>query len=209
MRKKTLHDLAVLPNILSAARVPLALAFPFAKEKESAIALIGAAGLTDLLDGWAARKLGQETTLGASLDGISDRAFSVSVLATLVRRGLLSRGSAVLLATRELLELPLAVRVLTSPKARSVAVDRSANRLGKFATALELGAVVAAIARSKLTRPLVALAGVMGAIAGVSYWMRELRAERAWDAAGEPVDRPVPYLLAGGRPERLAELLAA
>lgn len=209
MRSQTLHDLAVLPNILSAARLPLALAFPLATEKDSALALIGAAGLTDLLDGWSARKLGQVTTVGAALDGFADKAFSFSLLATLVKRRVLSPGAAVLLATRELIELPLAIRVLVSPKARSVAVDRSANRLGKVATALELGAVAAVLARSKMAKPLVVVAGIVGAIAGVSYWMRELRAERAWDAAGEPVDRPVPYLLAGGRPERLAELAAA
>lgn len=209
MRSHTVSDLAVLPNILTAVRVPLALAFPLATAKESALALIGAAGVTDLLDGWSARKLGQVTPIGAALDGFADKAFSVSLLATLVGRGVLSPASAVLLATREILELPLAIRVLVTPKARSVAVDRSANRLGKIATALELGAVIAAITRSRIARPLVVAAGIAGAVAGISYWMRELRAEREWEAAGAEDDRPVPYLLAGGRPDRLAQLAAA
>ncbi len=209
MRSKTLRDLAALPNIISAARIPLALAFPLVRERDSALALIGAAGITDLLDGWSARKLGQVTPAGAALDGFADKTFAVSMLATLVMRHVLTPVSALLLATRELFELPLAIRVLVTPKARSVAVDRSANRLGKVATALELGAVVACIARSKLAKPLVVAAGVAGAVAGISYWMRELRAERAWDAAGKPADRAVPYLLAGGDPERLAALAAA
>lgn len=209
MRTYRNRDLVALPNILSAARVPLALALPFAKEKESALAIIGAAGVTDLLDGFAARKLGQTTPLGAAIDGFADKAFSVTVLGTLVARGVLSPASALLLATREIIELPLAVRVLWSEKARAVNVDRAANGWGKLATALEMGAVVASIARSRFARPMVIAAGIAGAVAGISYWMRELRAEKKWTATfAADVDRKVPYLLAGGKPETLAELAA-
>lgn len=204
MRSPIRRHLLSLPNILSAARLPLAVAFPLVKENASALAIIGAAGITDLLDGWSARKLGQKTTVGAALDGFADKAFGVSLLVTLVQRGVLSPVSALLLATRELFELPLAARVLFTPEAQCATVDRAANRFGKVATALELAAVVAALARARVARPLVVAAGVAGAVAGISYWLRELAAERAWAAAGEPIDRPVPYLLAGGRPEALA-----
>jgi cardiolipin synthase len=203
------RHLLALPNILSAMRVPLALALPFAKEKESALAIIGAAGVTDLLDGFAARKLGQTSPLGAAIDGFADKAFSVTVLGTLLARGVLSPASALLLATREIIELPLAVRVLWSEKARAVNVSRAANGWGKLATALEMGALVASIARSRVAKPMAIAAGIAGAVAGVSYWMRELRAEKKWTATfAADVDRPVPYLLAGGKPETLAELAA-
>jgi cardiolipin synthase (CMP-forming) len=203
------HDLIALPNILSAARIPLALALPFATEKESVLAIIGAAGVTDMLDGFAARKLGQTSPIGAAIDGFADKAFSVTVLGTLVARSVLSPASALLLATREIIELPLAIRVLWSEKARAVNVDRGANGWGKLATALEMGAVVASIARSRLARPMVIAAGIAGAVAGFSYWMRELRAEKTWTKTfAAEVDRPVPYLLAGGKPETLAGLAA-
>jgi phosphatidylglycerophosphate synthase len=199
------HDLVALPNILSAARIPLALALPFATEKESALAIIGAAGVTDMLDGFAARKLGQTSPIGAAIDGFADKAFSVTVLGTLLARGVLSPASALLLATREIIELPLAIRVLWSEKARAVNVDRGANGWGKLATALEMGAVVCSIAKSRLAKPMVIAAGIAGAVAGISYWMRELRAEKKWTATfAAEVDRPVPFLLAGGNPERLA-----
>ena len=93
MRTYRKHDLVALPNILSAARVPLALALPFATEKASAVAIIGAAGVTDMLDGFAARKLGQTTPLGAAIDGFADKAFSVTVLGTFVARSVLSPAS--------------------------------------------------------------------------------------------------------------------
>lgn len=209
MRTYRYRDLIALPNILSAARIPLALAIPFAKEKESALAIIGAAGMTDLLDGFAARKLGQTTAAGAAIDGFADKAFSMTLLGTLVARGVLAPASALLLATREIIELPLAVRVLWSEKARAVRVDRAANGWGKIATALEMGAVVASIARARIAKPLVLAAGIAGAIAGISYWMRELREEKRWTATfAAEVDRPVPYLLAGGKPDTLAEVAA-
>lgn len=209
MRTYRYRDLIALPNILSAARFPLALALPFAKEKESALAIIGAAGVTDLLDGFAARKLAQTTSLGAAIDGFADKTFSVTVLGTLVARGVLSPASAILLATREIIELPLAIRVLWSEKARAVNVNRGANGWGKLATTLEMGAIVASIARSRIAKPMVVAAGIAGAIAGISYWVRELRAEKKWTATfAADVDRPVPYLLAGGKPETFPDLAA-
>ena len=210
MRTNRKQDDIALPNILSAARVPLALAMPFAKEKESALALIGAAGVTDLLDGFAARKLGKTTPLGAAIDGFADKTFSVTVLGTMIARGVLSPASALLLATREIIELPLAIRVLWSEKARAVNVDRGANGWGKLATTLEMGAIVASLAGARIAKPLVIAAGIAGAVAGISYWMRELRAEKKWTATfAAEVDRPVPYLLAGGKPENLTDLAAA
>jgi CDP-diacylglycerol--glycerol-3-phosphate 3-phosphatidyltransferase/cardiolipin synthase len=205
VRHQTFREVAVLSNVISAARLPLAAAFPLATSSDGALAVIGAAGITDLLDGFAARKLGQVSPVGAAIDGVADKVFGLSLLVTLVARGVLAPASALLLATREAFELPLALRVLVRPKARVVAKTRSANRLGKLATSLQLGAIVAAITRSRAAKPLAVAAGAVGALAGISYWVRELRDERALDASFE---RRVPYLLAGGDPARLAKLAA-
>jgi CDP-diacylglycerol--glycerol-3-phosphate 3-phosphatidyltransferase/cardiolipin synthase len=202
VRTNRYRSLLALPNIISATRVPLALLVPFTKQKESTLAIVCTAAVTDLLDGYAARKLGQTSAVGATIDGFADKAFGVTLLATLVARGVLSRASALLLATRELIELPLAIRVLVSDDARmGPGFDRGSNEWGKIATTLELGAVVASIARWRIAKPLVLAAGIAGAVAGISYWLRELRRERRHD-----LDRPVPYILAGGRPELLEQL---
>jgi len=174
-----LGDLTMLPNVLSGARLPLALAFPLAARNATlAVGVLGAAGLTDVLDGWAARKLDQATPVGAVVDGVADKVFAASVLGTLVATGLLSPVGALLLATRELAELPLALRVLMSRRARITEIDRKANRLGKIATVLEFATVLAVIAKAPGRRVLLAATAVCGAAAAASYWVREIRASR-------------------------------
>ncbi|MBX3188164.1 MAG: CDP-alcohol phosphatidyltransferase family protein [Labilithrix sp.] len=173
------RDLLVLPNLVSAARVPLALAFPFAKTASRASLLLAAAGLTDVLDGWLARRRGQATPLGAVVDGFADKVFAASVLSTLVRRGRLSWASALLLAARELVELPLAARVLASPSAPLFARERGANALGKLATVLEHASALVALLGARPRRALVAATAIVGLLAATSYWRREIRAVRA------------------------------
>lgn len=179
MPEYRVNDLVLLPNLLSGARIPLAVAFPLAAGSAPvALGVLGFAGITDILDGWAARKLGQATPVGALVDGVADKIFAASVLGTLVATGMLSPASALLLATRELAELPLALRVLTSKRARLVEVDRKANRLGKVATVLEFATVLAVIAKSPGKNLLLAATAVCGAAAAASYWFREIRAFR-------------------------------
>jgi cardiolipin synthase len=174
------RDLVLLPNLLSGARVPLAAAFPLAAGHTTlALGVLGFAGLTDVMDGWAARKLGQATPVGALVDGVADKVFAASVLATLVATGMLSPVSALLLATRELGELPLAVRVLTSERARLTEIDRKANKLGKVATVLEFATVLAVVVNMPGKTALLAATAACGAAAAASYWLREIRAARA------------------------------
>lgn len=169
-------DLILVPNLLSGARIPLAVAFPLASGDASlALGILGFAGLTDVLDGWTARKLGQATAVGALVDGVADKVFAASVLGTLVATGMLSPIAALLLATRELGELPLAVRVLTSKRARLVALDRKANRLGKVATVLEFATIFAVLANVSAKNVLLAATAICGAAAAASYWWREIR----------------------------------
>lgn len=175
-----LRDLLHLPNLLSAARLPLAVAFPFAiEQRRLALGVLGVAALTDVLDGFLARRWKQATPIGALVDGVSDKIFAVSLLGTLVSSHALSPVLAVLLATRELGELPLAVRLLSSRRARGVELDRKANVFGKTATGLEFATVVAALVGAPHLVAMVALTAVVGAIAATTYWLREIRATRA------------------------------
>lgn len=177
------QDLLLAPNLVSAARVPLAIAFPLASGNASlALGILGFAGFTDVVDGWAARKLGQTTPVGALVDGVADKLFAASVLGTLVATGMLSPFGALLLATRELGELPLALRILTSRRARLTEIDRKANRLGKIATVLEFTTVLAVITHAPGRSALLAATAVCGALAAAAYWRREIRAVRAGNA---------------------------
>lgn len=179
MSEYRVKDLVLVPNLLSGTRVPLAVAFPLASGNAPlALGILGFAGLTDVVDGWAARKLGQATPVGALVDGVSDKVFAASVLGTLVATGMLSPVAALLLATRELGELPLAVRVLMSKRARLTEIDRKANRIGKVATVLEFATVLAVIANVRGKNVLLAATAVCGAAAAATYWLREIRAAR-------------------------------
>lgn len=174
MQRYRFKDLLLLPSLLSAARFPLALLFARARSRKAQLAILGAAAVTDVLDGFLARKLDQATATGALVDGTADKVFGVTVVATLMQRKSLSPAAAFLLATRELFELPLALRVVASKSARDADVDRSANRAGKLATAVELCAVLASIVVPRIAPALMVVAGATGVVAGVSYWKREL-----------------------------------
>jgi phosphatidylglycerophosphate synthase len=181
-----IKDLTLLPNLLSGARVPLAVAFPLAVDTPVlALGVLGFAGLTDVMDGWAARKLGHVTPVGALVDGVADKIFAASVLGTLVATGMLAPLSALLLATRELGELPLALRVLTSKRARLTEIDRKANKLGKVATVLEFATVLAVVVNMPGKSALLAATAACGAAAAASYWLREIRAARAETASSK------------------------
>ena len=72
-----------LPNSITITRmllIPLMWYYAFIGNIFAVGALLGAAGLTDFLDGLFARKLKQETKLGAKLDSIADNLILVSVI---------------------------------------------------------------------------------------------------------------------------------
>ena len=80
--------LLTIPNILSLLRLPLALVFIL---NESAIVralIIVAAGVSDGIDGWLARKLRQDSGAGQIVDPITDKLFVLVALATLTAHGL-------------------------------------------------------------------------------------------------------------------------
>ncbi|HVN41882.1 MAG TPA: CDP-alcohol phosphatidyltransferase family protein [Steroidobacteraceae bacterium] len=85
-----LEDLTTLPNLVSLARivgVAAAVLLYFAGHPRVTVYLGTAACLTDHLDGYLARRLGQETTLGAMLDQAADSFTTAIGLAMLVIAG--------------------------------------------------------------------------------------------------------------------------
>jgi CDP-diacylglycerol--glycerol-3-phosphate 3-phosphatidyltransferase/cardiolipin synthase len=169
-------ELLLPPNVLSALRVPLALLFPFASgSKGPALLVLCAAGVTDVLDGWAARRNGQITATGAVLDPIADKLFALSVVSSLIVRKKLPRWGIPALLAREILEGPLLAWGLLSREHETREVDEvRSNVPGKVATVAQFTAVLAAIEAPWLLPPALAVAAVAGTIAGVGYWRREL-----------------------------------
>jgi cardiolipin synthase (CMP-forming) len=171
------RDLALPPNLLSLARLPLAVLFPLVADRPaSALAVLMAAGLTDVLDGWLARRSGQVTATGALVDPIADKAFAVAVVGTLLSHGKLPPWGTLALLTREILELPLALWIALSRRFRGARLaNASANIPGKLATTVQFAAVLSAIALPAALPAMLTAAGLSGAAAGISYWMRHVR----------------------------------
>jgi CDP-diacylglycerol--glycerol-3-phosphate 3-phosphatidyltransferase len=83
-------DLTTLPNLVSLARivgVAAAVLLYFAGHPRATVILGTAACLTDHLDGYLARRLSQETVLGAMLDQAADSFTTAIALAMLVIAG--------------------------------------------------------------------------------------------------------------------------
>lgn len=168
------RDLLRAPGLLSLCRLPLAVAFPFAcrrRRPAAAVAILAAAGLTDVLDGWVARRLGQETAAGAVLDAIMDKLFVLTVAGTLVSARKLSKQEALLLAARDFGELPLVAEAAVRKRARPQ--QPAPNRAGKIATTMQLLAAGAVVLGLPYRKWLVAATAACGAVAALSYWRRE------------------------------------
>lgn len=160
--------------------MPLALAFPIVVNRpRAAVAVLFAAGLTDVLDGFLARRFRWATPMGAVVDPITDKVFVLTVAASLVATGKLSLGSAVLLSTRELGEAPLLCWVSTSQRVRRGHLKApKANLTGKLATTLQFASIALALMSSPMTRKFVGATAVVGTIAAASYFARTLAAHR-------------------------------
>jgi cardiolipin synthase (CMP-forming) len=171
------RDILCAPNLLTVARLPLAVAFPFvAGRRRIALGVVAAAAATDVLDGWLARKLGRVTTFGAVADGIADKAFAASVVGTLIARRLLSPTAALVVFAREIGEAILAARALVTGRPLAT---YTANVPGKVTTSLELATVVCALARLRGRTLLVVATSLTSVVAAIAYWRRELTSNHA------------------------------
>jgi cardiolipin synthase len=174
------RDLVRVPGLISLSRVPLAALFPLAVgEPRKAFTLLAAAGASDLLDGWYARRFHQQTSTGAVLDGVTDKLFVSSVALSLVMSGSMSITELLLVATRDVGELVLGLRLTADRAKRDHLTIPSANVGGKIATTLQYAAIAAVLVESRFKRLFVGAAALGGLLASIAYWRREVAAAHA------------------------------
>ena len=176
--RRLVREICNPPNLMSLARLPLAIAFPWVAGKPMiALAILALAGLTDVLDGWLARRSHHVSVVGQIIDPVADKAFALSVVVTLVVRGALPIWSAPILLARELVEAPLALIMLARRRERRLRVTRArANVVGKADTVVQFSALACAIGFKEILTPVLMVAAVTGVTAAVSYLVRELGA---------------------------------
>jgi CDP-diacylglycerol--glycerol-3-phosphate 3-phosphatidyltransferase len=145
-RRRTLAQDAVnLPNLLTMARIvmiPLCLWFldrGTPKDCFWAAIVFTIAAVTDLLDGWLARKLGIVSVLGKFLDPLADKLIVMATLVWMVPMGRIPGWIVVVLLARE-----ISVTALRSIAA-SEGVVIAAGQEGKAKTALQMIGIIALI----------------------------------------------------------------
>jgi cardiolipin synthase len=111
-----------IPNLLSLARLALA---PYVfvllvrREYRTVLVLFAIAGLTDFLDGLAARKFGSTSRLGAGLDPVADKVLLSGTFLTLALTGAIEAWVAAVVLGRDVLILATAVVLYLAKSRRS------------------------------------------------------------------------------------------
>ena len=143
MRRRSLRQDALnLPNALTFGRIlaiPLCLWFLDQDTPRSgfwAAMVFTAAAITDVLDGYLARKLGVESVLGKLLDPLADKLIVMACLVWMVKMGRMPPWAVVVVLARE-----LSVTSLRS-LAASEGVIISAGKEGKTKTALQMLGII-------------------------------------------------------------------
>lgn len=161
--------LRAIPNLLSASRLLLAAGFVVADANGTRLGLITMAGITDVLDGFLARRVNAATRWGALVDPIADRFFALTAVATLLFVGLLTVPQYFVLIMRD---LATAVGFLV---ARAVPALRNATFkarwTGKAVTFLQFAALVCALAYPPALAALIPLLFAVSALSIADYTM--------------------------------------
>src|SRR5574338_28612 len=131
-----------LPNVLTVSRILLIPVFvvlfvtPTPDRSLAAAVVFVIAALTDLLDGYLARRRGQVTKLGRLLDPIADKLLVLSALIVLVQVDRVTALVAILIIAREV--AVTGIRAI----AASEGLIMSAEVTGKYKMALQVIAIV-------------------------------------------------------------------
>ena len=131
-----------LPNFITLTRILLIPVFvvlfatPTPNRSISAALVFLVAAVTDLLDGYLARRNGQVTTLGKLLDPIADKLLVLSALILLVNIDRVSALVAILIIAREV--AVTGVRAIAAGEGMVIAAETT----GKYKMALQVVAIV-------------------------------------------------------------------
>ena len=114
-----------------------------------AAAFFGVAALTDWLDGWLARKLGQTSAFGAFLDPVADKLMVAAALIVLIDLDRVAPLIGLIIIGREITISALREWMAKAGKSASVAV----SFVGKLKTAAQMVAIVLLLYFNPVARP--------------------------------------------------------
>ncbi len=159
--------LSHLPNALSAARIPLALLFPFVG-LQSQVLIVALAALTDMLDGPLARRIDQPAPHGNIIDPIADKTFVFVVFITLIVQSHFGVLEFVAIALRDLSVIAgsLALMIFARPR---LITDLSARWSGKLTTVFQFTIVLWLLILGPIPLWLLLTTAALSALAGIDY----------------------------------------
>jgi cardiolipin synthase (CMP-forming) len=179
MRASALN-VANLLTVLRLCLVPVAVIAIINRQWTLAFVIFVAAGVTDAIDGYVARRFDLRTELGAYLDPLADKALLMSIYVTMAIGGHLPVWLAVLVVSRDimivgavvlswLMDKPVAINPSQLSKVNTAAqISFAALMLFILAFALDLGALVVA------GTALVAVLTVGSMLAYLAAWLRHM-----------------------------------
>ena len=165
-----------LPNAFTLFRIILIPIFviifyiPFHSSGLIASIIFTIAALTDLLDGYLARRLNQFTDFGAFLDPVADKLMVATALVLLIEHypSIWFTLPALIIISREILISALREWMAEMGKRTSVAV----SKVGKFKTTLQMIAIIIILAQTSLNLTWLGILG-FGALyisTGLTIW---------------------------------------
>lgn len=175
-----------IPNLLTLLRIFLIPVFVlvFYTEYEwsslASAAIFAFASITDWVDGYLARRMGQSTKLGAFLDPVADKLMVAAALVLLVEQhaSALLAIPAIVIISREITISALREWMAELGKRASVAV----SYVGKIKTAVQMVAIIGLLANEpSLDNWLVWLAYLLLYVAtGLTLWSMLVYLKAAW-----------------------------
>ncbi len=156
-----------LPNLVSSSRFVLAVVFVVNSAVSVRVSVLVLAAVSDMLDGWLARRTNTTSRFGAMLDPVADRLFVLAVVTSYLVDGSLSIWQAVALLVRDVLSVIGFIVARTVSWLR--AIPFRARVPGKIVTGLQFAAFLAVLVAPDLVTTLVVAACVLGLTAAADY----------------------------------------
>jgi phosphatidylglycerophosphate synthase len=160
-------------DVLSAIRIPLAVAFVVAPTPEWRLAVLGASAASDLLDGPVARRFGS-SALGPVVDPIADKLFMACAFGVVAFSGRLELYEIAAVLLRDAVAAVAFVTTFLSHRPRSI----PARPGGKAVTVAQVLTLIAFLLDSPLLRPMAWATGAIGIYAIWDYYRVAPNAER-------------------------------
>lgn len=144
--------------------------------KPAALVVLVLAAVTDVLDGWAARRFRPDEVTrphrGDWLDPLCDKLFAGAVVVGLYAAHHAPLMLLLLTTTREILQVASLVVHRVVPSLRRMAYEYRAHAAGKATTATQFLTALAFVLENPIARPLAVLSAVLGATAVAIYLNR-------------------------------------